>query len=292
MIAGAVALATAASMASCAKSESTAAGTNENSAIADSIATFYGKAFGANIYGYLENQEQRSGKEINKSDVLKGVQYVVGANSSEDFITGMKIGMDMKNFIEESRQNGVEVSADVVMKNFRSILSADSLNADAAQTDYAEFSALMNRMRVLSMEKQKAEKAKQAEEAAKEGQAYVEKMKKADSEIKTSESGLSYKIENPGAEPKIGPNTSAKVKYTGKLTDGTVFDSGEAEFAPNRVVPGFGEGMQLLGKGGKATLYIPVNLGYGENGAGDKIGPNATLIFDIEIVEVSPEAAE
>lgn len=290
MLAGAVALTAAATMVGCSNSSNDTTGADSTSAVpaevADSLSMFYGRAFGANIYNYVENQEARSDKKIDRSEIIKGVQYIVGADNAEDFFTGMKIGMDIKSFIEESRQNGVEVSVDKVMKNFREVLGADSLDATTAQTDYAEFSTLMNRVRSLQMEKEKAEKAKLAEEGLKAGAAFVEKAKKADTTIKTTESGLSYKIENAGTDPKVGPNDTAVVKYTGKLIDGTVFDSGEAEFAPTRVVAGFGEGMQMLGKGGKATLYIPGNLGYGEQGAGDKIGPNATLIFDIEIVSV------
>lgn len=296
MLAGAVAITAAATLASCSDKQNAAA-ENEGAALvipsetADSVAEYYGRAFGANIVGYLDNQAARSGKELDKNEVLKGVQYVVGSTGSKSFVTGMKIGMDIKNFIEECRQNGMEVSPEIVIKNFRSMITADSISPEAQQTDYAEFSSLMNRVRMIANEKQRAEQAKKGEEAIKAGEVYVAKIKKADSEVKTSESGLSYKIINPGTEPKIGPNTTAKIKYTGKLIDGTVFDSGEAEFAPTRVVPGFGEGMQLLGKGGKATLYIPGNLGYGANGAGDKIGPNATLVFDIEVVDI-PETEE
>ena len=294
MIAGAVALTAAASMVSCSKSESTTTADNASvsTEIADSVAMYYGRAFGANIYGYLTNMEERSGEKMNKGELLKGVQYGVGASESNDFVTGMKIGMHIKNFIEENRKNGIDISAEVVMKNFRSVVNADSLDGARSQLDYAEFSTLMNRVRRIQMEQQEAEMAKKAEAGLKDGAAYVEKAKSADSSIQTSESGLSYKIENAGTDPKVGANDAAVVKYTGKLIDGTVFDSGEAEFTPGRVVAGFGEGMQLLGKGGKATLYIPGNLGYGASGAGDKIGPNATLIFDIEIIDINRDAVK
>lgn len=105
-----------------------------------------------------------------------------------------------------------------------------------------------------------------------------------------SESGLAYKIENAGDTAKITRRDIAQIKYTGRLVDGTVFDSSEdARLSPAGVVPGFGEGLEMLGKGGKATLYIPGKLAYGVDGAPRAgIGPNAMLIFDIEVLDVNP----
>ena len=122
------------------------------------------------------------------------------------------------------------------------------------------------------------------------GEKYLTEAKAADPEIKTTESGLSYKIENAGDDTKITRRDVAQIKYTGRLVDGTVFDSSDdARLSPAGVVPGFGEGLQMLGKGGKATLYIPGKLAYGVEGAPRAgIGPNAMLIFDIEVLDVNP----
>lgn len=285
-MAGAVVLAAAASMVSCSKqAENTDSETTVSKEVADSVAVFYGRAYAANIANYISTMEFRQHTTINRNDIIKGMQYVMSANGNEDFITGMKIGMQMKEFLSQGPLKDANIPADVVVRNFREVLSADSIDEKTAKTDYEVFTMLMNRMEQVQMEKQMLEQEKTAKENLEKGAAYVENAKKNDSAIQTSESGLSYKIENAGEEPKIGPNDTARVKYTGKLIDGTVFDAGEAEFAPGRVVAGFGEGMQMLGKGGKATLYIPANLGYGANGAG-QIGPNATLIFDVEIIDV------
>ena len=112
--------------------------------------------------------------------------------------------------------------------------------------------------------------------------------------IKTTESGLQYKIVEPGSEVKPGPQDTVLVRYKGSLLDGTVFDEVPASEEPirltlDRVIPGWTEGLQLIGEGGKAVLYIPAELGYGTRGSGS-IEPNSTLVFDVELVKVFPYA--
>ncbi|MDE6526437.1 MAG: FKBP-type peptidyl-prolyl cis-trans isomerase, partial [Muribaculaceae bacterium] len=117
--------------------------------------------------------------------------------------------------------------------------------------------------------------------------------KAENADVRTTESGLSYLIANEGDGQHPDENATVVVNYTGKHIDGEVFDTtdgrGPATFNLQGVVPGFREGLMLLGKGGKATLYIPGKLAYGNQGqpaAG--IGPNEMLIFDVELLDVNP----
>lgn len=109
--------------------------------------------------------------------------------------------------------------------------------------------------------------------------------------VTTTPSGLQIEIHEQGDSRRATESSVVKVHYTGKLIDGKVFDSsvqrGEPiEFSLNRVIPGWTEGMQLIGVGGKATLVIPPELGYGESGAGGVIPPQATLVFDVELLDI------
>ena len=115
--------------------------------------------------------------------------------------------------------------------------------------------------------------------------------------VQVSESGLQYIIEEAGSDVKPGPKDTVWVHYSGKLIDGTVFDEtaegAEAiSFTLNRVVSGWGEGLQLIGEGGKIKLFVPSKLGYGESG-NQRIEPNSTLIFDVTLEKVGKvQAAE
>lgn len=109
--------------------------------------------------------------------------------------------------------------------------------------------------------------------------------------VKTTASGLQYKItkEGTGNNPKATDNVV--VHYKGTTIDGKEFDSsykrGEpATFPLNRVIRGWTEGLQLIKEGGKATLYIPSELAYGSRGAGGAIGPDETLIFEVELLKI------
>lgn len=108
--------------------------------------------------------------------------------------------------------------------------------------------------------------------------------------VKTTASGLQYKITQEGTGKQPTAASIVKVHYKGQLLDGKVFDSsydrGEpTEFPLNQVIPGWTEGLQLLKEGGKATLYIPSQLAYGEQGV-PGIPPNSPLIFDVELIQV------
>lgn len=110
-------------------------------------------------------------------------------------------------------------------------------------------------------------------------------------EVRTTPSGMQYEVikEGTGAQPSA--TDQVKVHYTGRLIDGTVFDSsierGEpATFGVTQVIPGWVEALQLMKAGSEWRLYIPSALAYGPNGAGGVIGPDATLIFDVQLLEV------
>ena len=122
------------------------------------------------------------------------------------------------------------------------------------------------------------------------GREFLEENAKNDSVTQT-ESGLQYMVLKEGTGAKPGPTDEVTVHYTGRLINGTVFDSsverGEpATFPLDKVIPGWTEGLQLMSEGAKYRLFIPSELAYGEKGAGEQILPNSTLIFDVELIKV------
>ena len=131
--------------------------------------------------------------------------------------------------------------------------------------------------------------AKAGEKNAKAGKEYLANNAKEEG-VKVTESGLQYLVVKEGNGKKPGPNDVVTVHYTGRLIDGTVFDSsverGEpATFAVGQVIPGWVEGLQLMSEGSAYRLFIPSELAYGEHGTGP-IQPNSTLIFDVQLLKV------
>ena len=108
--------------------------------------------------------------------------------------------------------------------------------------------------------------------------------------IVTTSSGLQYEILTKGEGASPSATTTVTVHYKGTTLDGKEFDSSYSRNAPpsfplNRVIAGWTEGLQLMNKGAKYRFFIPSELAYGERGAGQDIGPNATLIFEVELLE-------
>lgn len=139
-------------------------------------------------------------------------------------------------------------------------------------------------------EKQLAERTKAAEDAKGKGEAFLAENGKKEG-IKTTASGLQYETltEGTGATPTAADKV--EVNYKGTLLNGETFDSSydrgqSVTFPLANVIPGWTEGLQLMKAGGKSKFYIPAALAYGDRGAGGKIGPNETLIFEVELIKV------
>lgn len=191
---------------------------------------------------------------------------------------GQRMGLTEFDFTTEE--------LDTVVKGMRAALAGKDPPHDLEQIA-PQMDAFVEGKQARYMEKLR--KQNQSEAAA-----FFAKLKE-NKNVTALPSGLCYEIVQPGsgAYPKAGE--TVKVNYTGKFLDGEVFDSSEqrgqpAEFAlATGMIPGFVEGMQKINTGGKIRLYLPAKLGYGDNGAGP-IPPAATLIFDIELLEIKPAA--
>lgn len=139
--------------------------------------------------------------------------------------------------------------------------------------------------------KQQEEAEKMADINAKAGEQFLSENGKR-AEVRTTPSGLQYEVIEEGKGPRPEAGDSVTVHYTGKLIDGTVFDSSEergepATFGVSQVIPGWVEALQLMNEGSRWRLFIPSALAYGPQGAGGVIGPNQTLIFDVQLIKVN-----
>ena len=139
--------------------------------------------------------------------------------------------------------------------------------------------------------RQAAGKGAMAEANKQEGEAFLAQNKNREG-VTTLPSGLQYMVLQEGNGASPGPTDKVTTHYHGTLIDGTVFDSSyergqPATFPVNGVISGWTEALQRMQEGAKWRLFLPANLAYGAQGAGEDIGPNATLIFDVELISVN-----
>jgi FKBP-type peptidyl-prolyl cis-trans isomerase FklB len=191
---------------------------------------------------------------------------------------GMDIGANLK-------RQSVEVDPDMLAKGFKDSYTGGK----TLLTEEESRQAIQNFQKQL-MAKQ-AEAARQmAEKNKAEGEKFLAENGKKEG-VKTTASGLQYKVIQEGAGKSPTADNNVEVHYRGTLVDGKEFDSSykrgqTATFPVSGVIPGWAEGLQLMKEGGKYILYVPPDLAYGERGAGREIGPNATLVFEVELISV------
>lgn len=166
----------------------------------------------------------------------------------------------------------------------------DAMTGSEAQLTDEEINTEMSAFQERRQAEAEAERVALAQTNLEAGRAYMEEMS-AREEVQTTESGLQYIVVEPGEGENPVAEDSVEVHYEGRLIDGTVFDSSfergqTVTFGLTQVIAGWTEGLQLMKPGAKYKFIIPPELGYGEGGAGQMIGPNATLLFDVELIAV------
>lgn len=213
-------------------------------------------------------EEVKVAPEIKLDTPKSRISYTIGVNIGQDF-----------------KSQKMDVDADVLLLGLKESLAGKELRltdeemANEIQTFQQEMQAkIVAEMEEMSAKNQAAGEAFLAENAKKEG-------------VVVTESGLQYKELEPGEGASPGAEDVATVHYRGTLIDGTQFDSSydrgqPATFPVGGVIAGWTEALQLMKPGAKWQLVIPAELAYGERGAGQDIGPNATLLFDVELISV------
>ncbi|MGH1487195.1 MAG: FKBP-type peptidyl-prolyl cis-trans isomerase [Cellvibrionaceae bacterium] len=229
-----------------------------------------------------KSAEQADVAEPTLESVEQRLSYMVGNNMAKQFkrdevdidISALTLGIQDSMADKESRLSEEQVQ--------QTIATLQERAQERQKTQQAE----QEKEKAELGEKNKAEGAAfLAENASKEG-------------VVTTDSGLQYKELVAGDGPTPSADDTVSVHYKGTLIDGTEFDSsygrGEpATFPVTGVIPGWVEALQLMNKGDKWELYIPSDLAYGPGGTGGPIGPNATLVFEVELLDViKPEAAK
>ena len=189
----------------------------------------------------------------------------------------------------QMKRQSVDVDVDMFAKGLRDSASGGKLQMTEQQVQ----DTLMKFQQ--EMTAKQAEKTKQlAEINKKEGEAFLAENKKKEG-VKTLPSGLQYKVITDGKGKKPKESDTVTTHYRGTLIDGTEFDSSAkrgqpATFPVKGVIKGWTEALQLMKEGSKWQLFIPSDLAYGDRGAGAQIGPNATLIFEVELISIQAAA--
>ena len=226
------------------------------------------------VTGAPEAAGERAGKAVSFETQEEKLSYIFGQNIGSQF-KAETIDIDIEIFAQgvEDALTGAEPK--LAEEEVMAVLESFQAEKMAEQQEVFDELSATN----------KAEgEAFLAENAGKEG-------------VVTTESGLQYKVVSEGEGPSPTEESTVEVHYKGTLIDGTVFDSSyergtPATFGVNQVIPGWTEALPMMKEGGKWELYIPPSLAYGPGGAGNMIGPEQTLIFEVELLDANVEEEE
>jgi FKBP-type peptidyl-prolyl cis-trans isomerase len=192
------------------------------------------------------------------------------------------------NMASQAKASNFNIDVDAIS------LAVSDVNSDKeSRLDEEESQAAMTAFQTQQQAKQQEAMAKASEENQQEGEAYLAENAKKEG-VQTTESGLQYRVIAEGEGKSPSADDQVTVHYTGRLIDGTVFDSSvergqPATFPVNGVIPGWVEALQLMQVGDKWELVIPSDLAYGPGGTSGPIGPNETLIFEVELLDINSE---
>lgn len=260
----------------------------------DSLAYYFGQMDGAGLRYQMDQVEQDSAAEkLDREAFLKGMALILNADTSVAFQMGMQQGVQTLGSIARLRDAGINVDPKTIYASFAKAFNGTAVDSTQLAEINKTLAPLMQRAQEKMMTKQYEDQvrfqaaAQQAyDKNATAGRQFMANILKEEG-VKTTESGVAYKIEKQGAGKVAGENDVVRVAYTGALIDGTVFDSSKNQFVELEVanmMPGFKEMLKTLPAGTRATIFIPENLAYGQTGNGP-IEPGSTLVFDIEIAE-------
>lgn len=242
-----------------------------------------GRPLGAQTEGQTEGQAEGQAQAQAEGEAvgvdMEQVSYAMGAD----------IG---KRLAQNFKDQEIDFSAEKMAAGFKAGLSGEGVEMTEEQIE-----ATIQSFQMSMMQKQQQAAMQAANENIAEGRAFLDANAKKEG-VQVTDSGLQYKIieQGEGEPPAVGDDVT--VHYRGELLDGTMFDSSKEPPQPGRepgpttfklgeVIRGWNEGLGLIGKGGKIMLYIPPDLAYGPRGAGRSIGPNETLVFEVELLEIN-----
>ncbi|HVI08735.1 MAG TPA: FKBP-type peptidyl-prolyl cis-trans isomerase [Candidatus Binatia bacterium] len=197
------------------------------------------------------------------------------------YALGMKMGQNL-------HRQEVPVDAAILARGLKDALAGGK----TLLTDEEAQAAIVQVQKDLR-EKQEAKRKEEGDANKKQGEAFLAENKAKDG-VKTTADGLQYKVLTDGTGPKPAADDTVTVNYKGTLINGTEFDSSykrgqPASFPVSGVIKGWTEALQLMPVGSKWQVFIPSDLAYGERGAGANIGPNSTLIFEVELISIQPK---
>ncbi|WP_205503176.1 FKBP-type peptidyl-prolyl cis-trans isomerase [Rufibacter psychrotolerans] len=202
-------------------------------------------------------------------DLSQRISYIIGRDMAANF-----------------QKQGIDIEPEALLFGLQ-----EAIAGNPSKLSQDEVQSAMMQLQLQMQEKQQATAGAAGEQNKKEGEAFLAENKGKEG-VNTLPSGLQYQVLESGSGKTPTKSSHVTTHYHGTLINGTVFDSsyerGEpATFPVNGVISGWTEALQLMKEGDKWRLFIPSNLAYGARGAGADIGPNATLIFDVELLKVN-----
>ncbi len=231
-------------------------------------------------------QQKAETKDVKADDAKAESKDFGSLEKNASYAIGSMIGTDLKNnFVEANKKLEIAVDPELIKAGFIDAISGNAkLSKEEAVEKLEKFSELFEK-------KAKEQAAKKSAENLQKGKDFLAQNAKNEN-VKVTASGLQYlvKVEGTGEKVKDATDT-VKVVYTGKLIDGTVFDSNDGEgkqpieFPLENVIPGWTEGLQLMSVGSEYTFFIPSELAYGPQDAGF-IPANSVLVFDVKLLDV------